>query len=178
MIILQHVCEIINVAKWDEAAAVHSTALPSLYLDFGWSKQIQYKSAPNIRRQDPNNYSDTEMRALSRAAGRIRYSWSLMYCCSSCICIKWNVCVSNWLQNATHRPWNERQLALDPTRTEEQKPNAAFILHCAELQCNKYSHMLRKGSPSCPKNTVGWLNNFGPVGINQFTPQTVHKLGD
>ena len=33
---------------------------------FGWSKQIQYKSSPNIRRQDPNNYSDTEMRALSK----------------------------------------------------------------------------------------------------------------
>ena len=33
---------------------------------FGWSKQIQFKSSPNsIRRQDPNTYSDTEMRALS-----------------------------------------------------------------------------------------------------------------
>ena len=43
---------------WDE---VDSIAI-SL---FGWSKQIQYKAAPNsIRRQDQKNYSDSEMRFL------------------------------------------------------------------------------------------------------------------
>ena len=40
-------------------------ALPSLYLD-GWNKYVHYKSSPNInfiRRQDQNNYFDTETRA-------------------------------------------------------------------------------------------------------------------
>ena len=42
---------------------------------FGWSKQIQHKSSPNsIRRQDPNNYSDTEMRALSMFIMRMNAS--------------------------------------------------------------------------------------------------------
>ena len=37
----------------------------------GWSKQIQYKSSSNsISKQDQNNYSDTEMRALSSAASQ------------------------------------------------------------------------------------------------------------
>ena len=43
---------------------------------FGWSEQIQFKSSPNryrsIRRQDPNSYSDTEMRALSNKEWLLR----------------------------------------------------------------------------------------------------------
>ena len=41
---------------------------------FGWSKQIQFKSSTNsIRRQDPNTYSDTEMRALSMCPWCVKY---------------------------------------------------------------------------------------------------------
>ena len=42
-------------------------------LSIWMSKQIQYKSLPNIRRQDPNIYSDTETKALSRYGLRL---WS------------------------------------------------------------------------------------------------------
>ena len=51
-----------KISREDRVNTVDSIAV-SL---FGWSKQIQYKISPNIRRQDPNNYSDTEMRALSK----------------------------------------------------------------------------------------------------------------
>ena len=51
---------------------------------FGWSKQIQFKSSPNrdsIRRQDPNTYSDTEMRALSTLTlkGGVTYAVSWVH---------------------------------------------------------------------------------------------------
>ena len=48
----------------------------------------------------------------------------------SCICIKWNGWLSNWLQNAAHRPWNERHLALDPLF---HCKTPFIVLHCIAI---------------------------------------------
>ena len=40
------------------------TALPSLYLDAQYKYKTSHRQIESIRRQDPNNYSDTETRCL------------------------------------------------------------------------------------------------------------------
>ena len=60
----------------------------------------------------------------------------------SCICIKWNGWMSNWLQNAAHRPWNERHLALDPLFHCKTLYFVTFhyiVLHCIYIVLHFHS---------------------------------------